>query len=66
MALVAGLQLAFTYAPPFQLMFETRAVGLVDGLVTVAAGVALLLVLELEKAVLAQMRRRQSPPTAAA
>ena len=65
-ALVAGLQLAFTYAPPFQLMFETRAVGLVDGLVTVAAGAALLLVLELEKAVLAPIRRRRSAPTAAA
>ena len=47
-------------------MFETRAVGLVDGLVTVAAGAALLLVLELEKAVLAPIRRRRSAPTAAA
>ena len=65
-ALVTGLQLAFTYAPPFQLLFETRGVRLADGLVTIAAGVALLLVLELEKAVISSIRKRRSRPAAIA
>ena len=59
--LVTVLQLAFTYAPPFQLMFETRPVGLADGALTVAAGLALLIVLEAEKALLLRLRRSIRP-----
>jgi len=49
---VTLLQVAFTYAPPFQLMFETRAVRLADGALAVTTGILLLLILELEKAAL--------------
>ncbi len=42
-------QLAFTYAPPLQAVFDTRAVGLTEGLVVLAAGVVVLLIVELEK-----------------
>src|SRR3546814_422140 len=59
--LVTVLQVAFTYAPPFQLMFETRPVGLADGALTVAAGLALLIVLEAEKALLLRLRRKHPP-----
>ncbi|MGK7297257.1 MAG: cation transporting ATPase C-terminal domain-containing protein, partial [Candidatus Wenzhouxiangella sp. M2_3B_020] len=43
------LQLAFTYAPPLQALFDTRPVGLSDGVAVVGAGVILLAVLEFEK-----------------
>jgi len=56
-ALVTGLQFAFTYAPFMQIMFETRPVGLIDGTMTIAVGVGLLLVLEIEKLVLKHFRR---------
>ena len=42
-------QLAFTYLPPMQALFHTRAVSLLDGVAIVAAGVILLLILEGEK-----------------
>lgn len=51
-AAVLGLQLLFTYAPFMQALFDTRALPLSTGLVVVAAGVAVLVVLELEKALL--------------
>jgi magnesium-transporting ATPase (P-type) len=47
--LVILLQLAFTYAPPLQALFDTRPVGLSDGVAVVGAGVILLAVLEFEK-----------------
>ena len=49
LALVAVLQLAFTYLPPLQAVFQTRALGPVELAVVVLAGVALLTLLELEK-----------------
>ena len=55
---VAGivlLQLAFTYLPAFQLLFETRSVGITDGAVVLLAGVALFAVLEVEKHLLRRM-----------
>ena len=55
LAAVAGvfvLQLAFTYAPFMQTLFRTEALPLATGTVIVAVGVALLVVLEVEKAVL--------------
>jgi magnesium-transporting ATPase (P-type) len=44
-------QFAFTYAPFMQTIFGTRAVSFADGLFIIGVGVALLLVLELEKLV---------------
>ncbi|WP_298234118.1 cation-transporting P-type ATPase [uncultured Azohydromonas sp.] len=49
---VFGLQLLFTYAPFMQALFHTEALSLDAGLRIVAVGVALLVVLELEKALL--------------
>ncbi len=48
-AFVVAAQFAFTYLPPMQALFESRPVATADGLVIVAAGIALLLVVELEK-----------------
>ncbi|MHB8912794.1 MAG: cation transporting ATPase C-terminal domain-containing protein, partial [Lysobacter sp.] len=46
---LALAKLAFTYAPWMQLLFHTRAVPLVDVLLILAIGVALMVVLEAEK-----------------
>ena len=51
-ALVVLAQLAFTYAPWLQALFQTRAVPLADGLVIVAIGVAVMVILEIEKVLL--------------
>ena len=42
-------QLAFTYLPLMQRLFDTRAVPFHDGLVIIAIGIALFMVLEIEK-----------------
>ena len=47
--LVVVLQLAFTYAPPLQAVFDTRPVSLSDGAMVVGTGVVLFAVLEIEK-----------------
>jgi len=49
---VFALQLLFTYAPVMQQLFRTEALPLTWGLRIVAVGVALLIVLEVEKALL--------------
>ena len=49
LAVVATAQLCITYLPPMQALFETAAVPAVDGLLIVAAGVLLFVILELEK-----------------
>jgi magnesium-transporting ATPase (P-type) len=46
---VVVAQLAFTYAPWLQRLFDTRAVPLADGLLIIGVGVALMVVLEGEK-----------------
>jgi len=46
---VALVQIAFTYVPVMQRLFGTADVGLVEGAVILAVGVALLLILEVEK-----------------
>lgn len=56
------LQLLFTYAPFMNVLFESRPLGWHTGLAIVAAGAAVLVVLELEKAVL--RRLWPAPPTA--
>jgi magnesium-transporting ATPase (P-type) len=53
---VFGLQLLFTYTPLLQQLFRTEALPLSWGLRIVAVGVALLIVLELEKALLRSLR----------
>jgi magnesium-transporting ATPase (P-type) len=52
LAAVIVAQLAFTYAPFMHALFETRPVQIVDGIVIIAAGVLLMLILEGEKIVL--------------
>jgi len=46
---VVVAQLAFTYAPPLQALFESRPVALADGLAIVGIGALLLALVELEK-----------------
>ncbi|MDN3516326.1 cation-transporting P-type ATPase [Aquisalimonas lutea] len=55
---IVVLQLLFTYAPPLQLLFGTRPLGVVDWLPVIAAGVAVFLAVELEKSLLARFRSR--------
>ncbi|WP_440997663.1 cation-transporting P-type ATPase [Arhodomonas sp. SL1] len=51
-AALVALQLAFTYAPPLQYLFGTTAMGAAEWLRVVGFGIALLLMVEAEKAVL--------------
>lgn len=46
---VVVLQLLFTYAPFMERFFETRPVGIVEGIPVIAAGIALFVILEIEK-----------------
>lgn len=46
---IVVLQLAFTYLPFMQVLFDTRAVAVEDGLTIIGLGVLLLLILEGEK-----------------
>jgi magnesium-transporting ATPase (P-type) len=46
---IVVLQFAFTYLPVMQRLFQTRSIGLGDGLVIVGVGILLLFVLEVEK-----------------
>lgn len=46
---VAGLQLLFTYAPIMQTFFGTRSVTIAQGVQIVLVGIALLMILEVEK-----------------
>lgn len=58
LAAVAGVlvaQLMFTYTPWMQQLFDTRAVPLLEGLVILGCGVMLLVILELEKALLRRL-----------
>lgn len=48
---IVVLQMAFTYLPLMQRLFDTRAVSVTDGATIVALGVGLLVVLEIEKRV---------------
>ena len=52
---VFALQLVFTYTPLMQRLFRTEALPLTWGAAIVAVGVALLLVLEIEKALLRRL-----------
>ena len=56
-AAVSVLQVGFTYAPFMEAFFDTRPLGLLQGLAVVAVGPLLLLILEIEKRVLRGTRR---------
>ncbi|MCV3272016.1 HAD-IC family P-type ATPase [Roseobacter sinensis] len=55
---VTALQLAFTYAPFMELFFDTRPIGVAQGLMILAVGPVLLLLLEVEKQVVRALRSR--------
>lgn len=48
-ALVAVGQLAFTYLPAMQAVFDTRPISLVDGAIILLIGIALIVIVEMEK-----------------
>ncbi|WP_018388735.1 HAD-IC family P-type ATPase [Ancylobacter sp. FA202] len=50
-AVVAG-QLAFTYLPVMQAIFDTRPIALLDGVMIIGVGAALMVLLEIEKTLL--------------
>jgi magnesium-transporting ATPase (P-type) len=52
---VVAAQMAFTYLPVFQVLFSSVAIQFLDGVVVVAIGVALLFVLEAEKAIMRKL-----------
>jgi magnesium-transporting ATPase (P-type) len=56
LALVIAAQLAFTYAPVMHELFETRPISFTDGLVIIAAGILLTVILEAEKILLRRFR----------
>ncbi|MCP5231109.1 MAG: cation-transporting P-type ATPase [Zoogloeaceae bacterium] len=56
--LVIFFQLLYTYAPPMQLMFHSRPLGWLDWALIFGAGLILLLLVELEKAVLRRLGHR--------
>ena len=52
-------QLAFTYLPPLQAVFATEPIAPLDGLLIVGIGAALLIIVELEKAIFHFFARRR-------
>jgi magnesium-transporting ATPase (P-type) len=56
--IVVVAQFGFTYLPPMQAIFESRPVSFTDGLAIVVLGIALLLLVEIEKRIASWMGRR--------
>ncbi|MEQ8483471.1 MAG: cation-transporting P-type ATPase [Pseudomonadales bacterium] len=54
-ATVVAAQIAFTYLPLMQNLFQSRPIALGDGLVILAIGITLLVIVELEKRLAAMM-----------
>lgn len=50
-SVVVALQLLFTYAPIMERFFQTRPIGIVEGIPVIAAGIAVFAILEVEKLV---------------
>jgi magnesium-transporting ATPase (P-type) len=50
-------QFSFTYLPVMQRLFDTRAVSLMDGVLVVAAGLGVMILLEIEKIILRRAGR---------
>ncbi|MCR9255282.1 MAG: cation-transporting P-type ATPase [Alphaproteobacteria bacterium] len=63
-AAVTALQFLFTYAPFMEAFFDTRPLSLLEGLQVLSVGVALLLVLELEKRIVPALIGRGRRPAA--
>jgi magnesium-transporting ATPase (P-type) len=59
-ALVIAAQLAFTYAPAMQQVFQTEPVARLDGALIIGIGVALLAIIEIEKRLMAWWSGRRS------
>lgn len=57
-AAVTALQFLFTYAPFMEAFFDTRPLSLLQGLQVVAVGIAVLIILELEKRIVWSLRGR--------
>ena len=57
---VVAAQLAFTYVPPMQAVFKTEPVAPLDGALIVGIGVALLIVVEIEKRLAAALSGRRT------
>jgi len=55
-AVVVVAQIVFTYWPPLQRVFDSRPLGFADGALIIAAGLALMLVLEGEKLLMRRLR----------
>ncbi len=55
-------QLAFTYTPWLQALFDTRPLGLRAGLLAIGAGIALMAILEIEKRVLRRLGLFETAP----
>ncbi len=64
MGLMLLLQLAFTYFPPLQHLMGTEPIRLADWGIVTLAGMVILLLVELEKAVWRQIRNGQTEPPA--
>lgn len=60
-AAVIILQLAFTYLPFMHAVFDSRPISLGMGLMIVAAGIAVMIALEIEKLILRRMGRLSAP-----
>jgi magnesium-transporting ATPase (P-type) len=54
------IQLAFTYWPPMQHLLGTAPISAVDWVIIASAGLALLLLVELEKAIWRRLKRRMA------
>jgi magnesium-transporting ATPase (P-type) len=55
---VVVLQLLFTYAPFMERFFETRPIGLIEGMQVILVGIVLFAILEIEKAIRRRLYER--------
>ncbi|MBU1253766.1 MAG: HAD-IC family P-type ATPase [Alphaproteobacteria bacterium] len=60
LAVVVAAQLAFTYLPFLQSIFDTRALNLAQGAAIIGLGAGLFLILEVEKSIVRRLQRGQS------
>jgi magnesium-transporting ATPase (P-type) len=60
--IVVLAQFAFTYLPPMQAVFGTRDLSIGDGVAIIGVGVALLVLVEIEKRLFALFGRRSGDP----
>ncbi|WP_110650781.1 HAD-IC family P-type ATPase [Salinicola peritrichatus] len=62
LATIIAAQIAFTYLPFLQGVFDTRPLTLLEGAVVIALGLALFIILEIEKAVLRRFQEEGEDP----